>query len=310
MIRNTQKFLFTVMAAVLTMATTVTAQNDTDAYKTETFSTSSSPDVAIETSGGFIRVYGHDEDEVRIAMFVRRGNEYLNVSDTDLSDYDIVIEQQRDRITASARREGSSGWFNRNRNNLSISFELRVPRESVVNGKTSGGNVTAENLTREISLKTSGGGITARHLSGEIDLQTSGGNVNLTDLSGSIHAQTSGGSVQAEKLSGKAELRTSGGNIRLAHISAELSARTSGGSIRADFDSFTENADLRTSGGNIIVQLPSLAHFDLDLSGSRVQTELRNFSGESQRNRINGRIGDGGPKLSARTSGGRVELSY
>lgn len=284
------------------------AQSQDRAYSIDTFVTTGSPVVEVSTSGGSIDIIGHTDDEVVVEMFVRRSGRFLSPSDTDLDDFDITIVQDGDKIIAEARRK-RSGIFSGPRN-LSISFRLQVPQLAVVDGSTSGGSVSAERLFNGIKLSTSGGSVSATEIEGDIDLRTSGGSIALEKLSGTINARTSGGSISAQEIYGEADLRTSGGGIRLDHISARLSARTSGGSIRAAFDTFYDDIELSTSGGSITVNIPEAGHFNLDLRGQRVNTELRNFTGESQRNRINGRIGNGGPLLSAQTSGGSVTVRY
>ncbi len=284
------------------------AQPSDRAYRVDTFSTSSSPSVQVTTSGGSVNVIGHTENEVKVEMFVRRGRSYITPSDTDLSDFDITIEKDGDRVIAEAQRK-RSGVFRGGRN-ISISFKVFAPQNAEVEGRTSGGSVSAENLLNGLDLSTSGGSVTAKKVEGDINLRTSGGSITIEEASGNIIARTSGGSVRARDLYGEAELRTSGGSIRLENISAKISARTSGGGIRGSFTTFLDDIELQTSGGNIRIELPESDHFDLNLSGQRVEVSLQNFSGEMERNRVNGKVGNGGPMLSATTSGGSVRLDY
>ncbi len=116
--------------------------------------------------------------------------------------------------------------------------------------------------------------------------------------------------MSANNVDGVADLRTSGGSIQLENISAKMSARTSGGSIRADFLTLVDDIDLQTSGGSISIDIQDASDFNLDLRGNRVNTQLRNFTGEFERDHIEGRIGNGGPMITARTSGGAVNLDY
>ena len=284
-------------------------QSEKDAYRVEIFTSSDAPELDISTTGGSISVFGHDQNEVKVVMYVRRGGSYLQPSDHDLSDFEIDISQTGNRITASAKREsGITGFFRGTP--ISISFEVYAPAGSSVEGSTSGGSLLVENIHNNINMRTSGGSVTAKDLSGNIALRTSGGNISLENLNGIISARTSGGTLNINKVFGTAELSTSGGSIRISESGGKLSARTSGGSIRADFVEFSDDIELRTSGGNINITLPSTDHFNLELSGFRVDTELRNFSGRSERNSISGRIGNGGPLLAARTSGGSVSLVY
>lgn len=300
--------LFTILSL---LAANLFAQHNEDPYRTDLFRTSASPDVQVSTSGGSVSLFGHNENSVRIQMYVRRGNRYLSPADTDLSEFDIVIEQNGDKIIAEAQRKNSGRfWLGTGTRNISISFDVYLPEASVANGSTSGGSVSAEDIKNRLTLRTSGGSVNVNNVHGYAELRTSGGSIELENMSGSISARTSGGSVRVSNLSGEAELRTSGGSIRLENIAAKISARTSGGSINAGFTSFNEDIDLRTSGGSISINLPTTDNFNLDLSGGKVITELRNFTGSTDRRRIVGQIGNGGPTISARTSAGTVELRY
>jgi DUF4097 and DUF4098 domain-containing protein YvlB len=230
-------------------------------------------------------------------------------SDTDLDNFEIIIEQNGNQVIAEARNRGNnlSRIFNRN-NNISISFEVYLPEGSVADGRTSGGSVSADNLTNSLSLRTSGGSVSASNISGTADLQTSGGSVNLENMNGVINASTSGGSIRASNISGEADVRTSGGSIRLSDIAGRMSARTSGGSIQASFTGFTDDIELRTSGGSITIDLPQIDNYEIDLRGNRVNMQLRNFTGEVEDDYIQGMVGNGGPLLNARTSGGSVTV--
>ena len=305
------KFLITISIAVLAFFGSLTAQNIDDAYRTDVFNTGESPSIEIRTSGGAIVAEGHSNDKVRVYMIVRRGNRTLSPSDFDLDDFEIDISQDGNTITASAERKNSGigGWFSSG-SNVSISFVVHAPTNSTVNGRTSGGSVTARNFTNDVSLRTSGGSVTAESIRGNADLRTSGGSITLSDVQGNVNGRTSGGSIRVEGLTGPADLRTSGGNIRLENVSGGITARTSGGSIRAHLTEFTEDLDLRTSGGSITVDMPETDNFEMDLSGNRVNIELRNFTGSSERDRVEGTIGNGGPMLAARTSGGSVTVNY
>ncbi|TVR17173.1 MAG: hypothetical protein EA391_05620 [Balneolaceae bacterium] len=284
------------------------AQSRDDAYSIDQFNTSSGPEVLIKTSGGFVNVVGHDEDYVEVLMFVRRGNRYLPADAADLSNFDINIFQDGDTVTAEAEVKRPS--ILRGVNRMSISFKVYAPYMSAVNGRTSGGSVSAEHIYNSLQLRTSGGGISVNNLEGDIALQTSGGSITLEEISGNIDARTSGGNIRANGLEGVASLRTSGGSVRLQDISAKLSARTSGGSIQGTFTTFYDDIELKTSGGNINIEIPQIIDYNLQLRANRVNAQLTNFTGEAERNYIRGQIGEGGPLLSARTSGGNVTLSY
>jgi DUF4097 and DUF4098 domain-containing protein YvlB len=304
------KYVLSLSALLLISAPQVFAQSSSDAYRTEVFRSGESPDVEIRTSGGFIEVVGHDDNTVRVEMFVKRGNRYLSTSDTDLSDFEIDISQEGGRVIALARSEASGwNWFGSDRK-PSISFRVMVPEMAAVDGRTSGGSVTAANLMNGADLRTSGGRIQLDRAAGLIDLRTSGGSISLTDASGTINARTSGGAIRAENSSGRIELRTSGGSIRVLNVAGSISARTSGGSIRAELTELREMLDVRTSGGNISLKIPGPAAYDLDLRGNRVNIDLVEFTGNTSRDRITGSMKGGGIAINARTSGGSVTVEF
>lgn len=311
MIEKTYKTCITFLIIVLTFMCSAHAQDSDRAYRIETFNTIDSPSVKISTSGGSINVIGENSSEVRVEMYVRKNGRYLDPSDTDLSDFDIEIDSNGNTVIADAKRKRNGGWwlFGSN-NNISISFVVYAPEFTSVSGNTSGGSVSAENISNIVSLRTSGGSVNLKNLAGEIDARTSGGSINIENVSGTLSGRTSGGSVSAYNVSGIADVRTSGGSIRLEDISAKMSARTSGGSIRADFLTLEGDIDLKTSGGSITIDIQDASDFNLDLKGNRVNTQLRNFTGDFERDHIEGRIGNGGPMITAKTSGGSVTLEY
>lgn len=311
MIDLLKKMTLALLALLTFLVSEVFARQDGEPYRTETFQTSSSPEVQVRTSGGSIHLEGHGNNEVRVLMYARRGGEYLSPADSDLDNFEITIEQRGNEVVAEARRKENGRFWSGNRNsNISISFRVYLPEGSSAQGRTSGGSVRAENISNALSLRTSGGSVNASNIHGTAELRTSGGSMSLENMSGTITASTSGGTIRASDLSGEAELSTSGGSIRLEDISAKVSARTSGGSIEASFTEFNDDIELRTSGGSITISIPPTENFNIDLAGSRVNTELRNFTGDTDRRSIRGRIGDGGPVIKASTSGGSVQLRY
>lgn len=280
-------------------------------YRVEQFSISTPGDLEVQTSGGHITVEASESNRIRVEMYVRRNGRELTASDTDLNDFDIEISQSGNRVRAIAERRGRN--WNWGRNNISISFVVYTPREMTSELRTSGGHISVTGLDGSQRLSTSGGHLTMSNLKGTVNARTSGGHIEIRDFVGNMNARTSGGHIEAEHSEGTMELHTSGGHINLTDLSGQVEATTSGGSINADLTSIEPQgygANLRTSGGHINVTVPDGIGLDLDLKGSRVSTELKNFSGEVERDEIEGSINGGGPKLTARTSGGTVRISF
>ena len=303
--------VFLLIISVGFLIETADAQRADQAYLIRTIDVSNPDLLDIRTSGGFVQVKGSDRDDVRVEMYVRRGGRYLDDTDTSLDGYEIEIEQIGNKMKAHANRESGGTWrFWRSDSNVSISFIVYSPGVTGVDARTSGGHISAENFEGHIQMRTSGGNISLKDLKGEIDARTSGGGISIENIEGKLDARTSGGTITASKSNGTLDLRTSGGSIRLDEIGGTITARTSGGSIHTKMFQVGDHVELRTSGGSITIAIPEGNGYELDLQGSRVHTELRNFSGEVERNKVKGVINDGGPVIRARTSGGSVRINY
>ena len=299
-------------ASMILLISTASAHTEIkeEPYRVEEFTVSSPGNLDVRTSGGHITVKGSESNRVRVEMYVRKNGRYLSASDYDLDDFEIDISQSGNTVRAHADRENGKNWKFWNNNNISISFIVYSPREMSSNLKTSGGHIETDGLQGKQELATSGGHLQMMNLMGTVDAKTSGGHIKISDFEGEMNARTSGGHIEVENANGEINLRTSGGHIDLARVSGSVEASTSGGSINADIASIGQFVDLRTSGGNVDISVPDGLALDLELRGSRVRTELKNFSGKVERDEVEGSINGGGPKLTARTSGGMVRVSF
>jgi DUF4097 and DUF4098 domain-containing protein YvlB len=298
-----------IMVLMLSAAKLGWAQSSKDAYKIERFGVGNNVTVDVRTSGGSIDVIGSNSDEVIVEMYVRKRGDYVSASEEDLKDWEIEIYKEGNKVVAHATRENRRNW-KWNSNQPSISFVVKAPTNSKTELKTSGGSIELSNLNGEQKAKTSGGSIKALGLIGNIDLHTSGGSIQLGDIEGSVYAKTSGGRITAEQITGDLDVKTSGGSITLEGISGNVDARTSGGSIRAEVISPKDHIDLKTSGGSITVKVPEELGYNIDLDGSSVRADLKNFNGEYERDEIEGTLNGGGTRIKAKTSGGSVRLNY
>ena len=264
-------------------------------------------EVEVSTSGGRIEVIGKSTTKVTVNAIA-----YVNgrrSSNANLDNWSITIEEIQGKIVAKAEKESNMGWL-RCCKDESIAFEIETPVNTELNARTSGGSVSIENLSGNQYARTSGGRMEANNIQGNVEMRTSGGAIRLENIEGQAEVATSGGSIRANKVTQGLKARTSGGSLNLQEISGSLEARTSGGSIDVLIINPIEYIEVSTSGGNVTVEVPENLGYDLELTGSRVRTELRNFTGSSSRDAIKGSMNGGGIPLKARTSGGSVSLKY
>ncbi len=276
-------------------------------WHTETIPVALPARLEAETSGGFITVSSHDQNEITIHISVKKDGRYL--SEGEEVPVEVNINEDTHSVEIDSRVTGRSRWF-RIGPGITISYRIYVPRQTEVHAKTSGGSVTASDIDHPVSLITSGGPVTVSNVTGDVLARTSGGPISISDVIGNVTARTTGGGIRVTDASGKMNLRTSGGPINLTHLSGSIEARTSGGSISADIVSLQEHLTLKTSGGSISVTLPSDQGMDISTSGSYVHNRLDDLTGILERGSMKGSVKGGGIPVDIHTSGGTVTLEY
>jgi len=335
------KKIFILLFSICLLGSTVYAQDGRAPYLSKPLSGETVTSVFARTSGGNIQISGVSAGEAHIEVFITSNNN-KTISNEEISkrlkeDYDLTIEVTGHKLTATAEPKHSfSNW----KQALNISYKIYVPADvstdlntsgggidlknlngtqsfgtsgggltlnkvtGKVRGKTSGGGIVVKDCKDDITLSTSGGGIQASNCSGTIRLNTSGGHIELDDLDGDIEAETSGGPIRGENIKGSLVVHTSGGQIKLHTLACGVDASTSGGSIEAEFVEVVGSVTVKNSGGNINLKMPSNKGLDLRLRGDKISTvDLKNFSGEQDDHRINGKVNGGGISVTASTSG-------
>lgn len=332
--------------ALLFSTTYLFAQKDNEKpYIVKKYPSSQIKNLEVSTSGGDITVEGGSENETIVEVYIKTGNWKDNSKEeieSRLDNYILSYTHVNDNLKISARpKNNNMNW----KKSLNISYKIYTPKSLNTNlntsgggismknlkgdlnfhtsggglsladlsgnikGRTSGGGISLTNLNDQVELTTSGGGISAKNSSGNILLRTSGGGLDLENLKGKINATTSGGGIDADHISGELITSTSGGAIDLNDVGGNIKASTSGGGIHATISTIDNYLTLNASSGNITVDMPLSKGMDLDIVGQRVShATLNNFSGEVDKDRINGKLNGGGAKVKIYASSGNVNL--
>ena len=344
-----KKYFFLFVLSCNSLGINAQNNQDKEPYSTKPLSKETIKNVEVKTSGGSISVSGVNAAGARIEVYVEQNNfRFSALSKEEIKkrldeDYDMTIEVNNNKLTAIAKQKHDNWDWKRS---LSISFKIFIPENvstnlhtsggsislvklsgnqdfstsggslhvddvtGKINGKTSGGSIHISNAKDQIDVTTSGGSITAENCSGKMKLHTSGGSLRLADLNGDIDANTSGGSIEGKNIKGELVGHTSGGSIHVSDMSGSVEASTSGGHIDVAIITLGKYVKLHNSGGNVNLQLPKDKGLDLDLSASRVKTDvLNNFRGTKEDDEIRGKLNDGGVPVTVRSSSGTIHLS-
>lgn len=339
-----KKLLLLFMAVLLISA--AMAQDQTP-FKTEIFSEKKINRLEVSSSGGFVKVTGGAEIP-RVNVYITGSNSKRQLSPEALAErlkaYVLEVNLVDGTLVCIAKVKDKKTIKNSER--LSINFEIETPKNldtdiktsggsltlSTLNGNinflTSGGSMALNNLSGKIKGVTSGGSIKLEHASGEIDLTTSGGSIRaensngniklitsggsltLSDLTGTIHGATSGGSITANRVDGNLNINTAAGSISVSDFKGNLNGKTSAGSIKGSILHIENSIELITSAGSIKVDLPFDEGMDLDLSGSRINSDkLPNTANNRKKETLKTQVNGGGKSVTLKTSSGSVSVN-
>jgi hypothetical protein len=330
---NTQKNLklFTMMAMLTAVLSLNGIAKDGEPTITKTFDLNQPGKLNASSSGGGVTVQTHNQPEVIIQAFVRKNGHVLSPSDNSLDevldDFDIDFSKSGSTITAVVKRKGRMNFW---RNNVGISLTIIVPEEmscdvsssggglkiSGVKGthdfSSSGGGVRLENTSGTTKAGSSGGGVKATNHDGDIRLSSSGGGVTVEGARGNVYARSSGGGVTLEDIHGTADASSSGGGVSVSGEASSVTAKSSGGSVRVNIRKLTRELYLQSSGGGVsaVIHGGDKLGLDLDLRSGKVNIDLHNFTGTSEKDRVKGKMNGGGIPVYAHASGGNVNISY
>ena len=161
---------------------------------------------------------------------------------------------------------------------VSVNYEIRLP----------------ENINLELA-KTTNGSIEIDGISGDALIKTTNGEIRVENVNGIIESETTNGKISIRNTRGLKQARTTNGNVDV-----EISELPN------------TNVEIRTTNGSIDLCLPDNLDADLELHTNNGRIHTRGFRllvNEISRNYINGQLGNGGRRMSVRTTNGSISLS-
>jgi len=147
---------------------------------------------------------------------------------------------------------------------------------------------------------------------GDAVLDTSGGSISAMDVTGKVSADTSGGSIRMDAVSGDIDADTSGGGIRIEEAGGFVRADTSGGGITVLFaEGNDRGGKLSTSGGSVEAVIDPSVPLTIDASstGGGVSCDVPvTVQGRLSKTSVKGTLNGGGELLILSTSGGGARV--
>jgi putative adhesin len=279
-------------------------------------------ELLVDASGGGVTVTGGATDGATVTITSTRDDIEQRYS------FEVTSEPGRVKVI-SRRRPGWSQWFSWNSNG-NLHFDVRVPRETRVDLKSSGGGIRVSDLQGNARVRSSGGGLRIADIVGDLDagssgggvevkqvrgnvrVSSSGGGVDVIEVTGDVAAESSGGGVDVAEVSGNVDASSSGGGVHVNGVGGRVTADSSGGSVSAVLtEGNAAGGSLSSSGGGVSVTLGRDARLSIDAysSGGSVKCDLPvRTSGKQTRTTLRGDLNGGGSVLKLRSSGGGIHI--
>ena len=278
-----------------TSACVVSVDHEGTVERTEKrFASSKGADLNLVTFDGGIEVRSWDRPEI-LVQIEKRGQDKEVVSKIE-----ILSEEKDNRISIEARYSGRRGFVSFGvYHSPSARLVASVPRNTNLIIRTGDGSVLVERVT------------------GKTEIRTGDGSIRATETAGELLAETADGSIEMEDVTGRVEARTGDGSIRLTGTPSVLRARSGDGSIVLRIRSGTEMTDdwmVATGDGSVSVELPDGFSAEIEAepgSDDRVRNDLTLSSesgGTREAKTLKGRLGQGGRRLTLRSSDGPIRL--
>jgi DUF4097 and DUF4098 domain-containing protein YvlB len=303
------RFILALGSALLLSSCVIADFGPSDRYQTDfhySYPIDANGHVNLETFNGSVEITGWDENKIEIS-----GTKYA-ASEELRDDLKIDIRHAPDSIDIrTVKPTGRTG-------NAGARYRINVPRKAMLDRITSSnGSIRVRDVASAAHLKSSNGSIRVENVASDVEARTSNSSIELEQVHGAAVMKTSNGRIRAEDISGPCDAETSNNSIfvRLEGSPATpVRLTTSNGSIDLRMAKPPKN-DIRaeTRNSSITVHLPAdtSAHLKADTSNSSVSSDFdvsAQFHGESNKNRLDGIIGSGGPTIELSTSNGHIRI--
>jgi len=285
----------------------------------------------VSSGSGSIVVRTGATDNVHVAAKIRPGSSWIEWFDwfgpsvaDEIHELESnpPIEQQGNSI----RIGHIEGWWQFH--NISIDYDVTVPPQTALSchtgsgdqsisglllasvASTGSGTITIENIGADVRVRSGSGDLKINSVK-SLNAETGSGDIRATHVSGEVIARTGSGRIEIEQVaSSNARIGTASGDVILRGATGPLRVETASGEIRVEGE---PNADwhIGTASGSIGLKLPAQASFNLEartLSGSLKTARALTIEGVTSRNRLQGKVGNGGALLEAHTASGDIEI--
>lgn len=195
----------------------------------------------------------------------------------------------------------------------------------VIQAKTSSGDMKFNTITGSVTATTLSGKMKAKKIDGTSQFTSSSGDMDIDTASRKTNIQTASGTLDVKNIAAILVAASSSGDMHISNVASDFNGRSASGTIRAV--GIKGNSTLNTSSGDIklykntinapITIVTSSGDIEIcsDTFDAMLEAETRSgalssdFAVSVQKNRVSTQVGNGGPRVSLKTSSGDITLT-
>ena len=302
----------TLRTAIALAVFTATAAYAAEATFDKTLSVSPNPEVTISTGSGYIHVSPGSDSQLHVIGHVHANRGWFdNNSNMDAQVKEVAanppIHQNGNSIKIG---EESHGFENLYRN-ISIDYDITLPKASTLKAGTGSGDMQIHDLDSGVSASSGSGDIKVQNIGANSKLETGSGSIDANGVRGAVYLETGSGDIRVQQTAaGDVKAQTGSGSIRANGVAGGLKAGTGSGNIEINGQP-TSDWKLDTGSGSIHLGLGSGAKFTLNAetgSGTVHVDQPISMQGDLNKHHIRGVVNGGGPTIHAETGSGNITI--
>jgi hypothetical protein len=335
--------LFTCLFFLITISK---SQESEYSFK-ENYKLSAPTKLTVSSHVGTIDVIPSENSEIEVLYIAKKNNKIISINKDDIQKDGILLNVKQDKNSLDILVKYPDNYFKLDfSDQIHVSFELRVPKETDCDLITDDGNISIQGLKSNQKCKTDDGNIDISDITGNIIIRKSDSNIKLFKIRGSVSVNVSDAIVHAEEIIGSVSINASDesmflkningqvhckaveGNIELINVNGEITAKTAeghilftnlsgslnahsmDGNVIGSFLELKKPVTIEAGGGDIDISFTNKLGLDLNIKGKRDNTPLKNFRGSSNKYFMNGRVNGGGIAINLLSIDGKIKLAY
>ncbi len=208
----------------------------------------------------------------------------------------VRIEQSGNRIEVEAKYPRNMSSFFGGEPEVLVHLEINAPKGSDIDARSADGPLAVYGFDGRIEATTGDGDLTVDNCSGRIAAETGDGNLQIESVRGEVSARSGDGKITLDGVFQALEAKSGDGRI-------DITARA-GSRMERDWSIRSEDGDVR-------LRVPEgfAATLEIRTGDGRIDSEQQiTPEGYSSRNRLIGKLNNGGYRLRIQTADGDVHL--